>query len=94
MKDLFELPFQDRIETCHLLGAKLTSQNLTSAVVLALPWGGLPVVEALKAPIAVIVVRKLGVAWQTELAMGAIACGTRVLDNEVIDNLVTSLKQI
>ncbi|SDG45716.1 phosphoribosyltransferase [Paraburkholderia phenazinium] len=48
-------------------------------IVLALPRGGVPVgfevATALNAPLDVLMVRKLGVPWQTELAMGAIASG-------------------
>ncbi|MCR8693942.1 phosphoribosyltransferase family protein [Rhodococcus pyridinivorans] len=48
-------------------------------VVLALPRGGIPVARelaaALDAPLDVLVVRKLGVPWHPELAMGAIAEG-------------------
>ncbi len=58
-------------------------------IVLALPRGGVPVgaeiAEALRAPLDVFVVRKLGVPWQEELAMGAIASGgVRVLDEDMI----------
>jgi len=86
---LVELPFQDRAEAGRLLGAELASQKLgANTVVMALPRGGLPVgfevAEALKAPLDVVVVRKLGVPWQPELAMGAIAGGTRILDRRVI----------
>ena len=48
-------------------------------IVLALPRGGVPVgfevANALQAPLDVLLVRKLGVPWQAELAMGAIASG-------------------
>ena len=63
-------------------------------VVLALPRGGIPVARelaaALDAPLDVLVVRKLGVPWHPELAMGAIAEGPagegvfRVLNEDVI----------
>ncbi|MEE2033447.1 phosphoribosyltransferase [Rhodococcus chondri] len=61
----------------------------TDPVILALPRGGLPVARelarALDAPLDVLVVRKLGVPWHPELAMGAIAeGGFRVLNNDVI----------
>lgn len=83
------LPFQDRGEAGRLLGAELAVRKLPAdAIVLALPRGGLPVgaevAEALKAPLDVVVVRKLGVPWQPELAMGAVAGGTRVLDHQLI----------
>src|SRR5205823_6058040 len=58
-------------------------------IVLALPRGGVPVgfevASALGVPLDVFVVRKLGLPWQEELAMGAIASGgVRVLDRELI----------
>jgi putative phosphoribosyl transferase len=58
-------------------------------VVLGLPRGGVPVAyeiaRALDAPLDVIVVRKLGVPWQPELAMGAIGeDGVRVLNPDVL----------
>lgn len=57
-------------------------------MVLALPRGGVPVgleiSRHLRAPLDVMIVRKLGVPWQQELAMGAIASGGfRVLNPEV-----------
>ena len=61
-------------------------------VVVALPRGGVPVAavvaRALQAPLDIIIVRKLGVPTQPELAMGAIGeGGVRVLNREVIDAL-------
>lgn len=84
-----EIPFQDRLEAGRLLGAELaTRERITNPIVLALPRGGvqvgIEVAEALNAPLDIIVVRKLGVPWQRELAMGAIAGTTRVLDRELI----------
>jgi putative phosphoribosyl transferase len=62
------------------------------AIVLALPRGGVPVgyelAKALKLPLDVFVVRKLGVPGHEELAMGAIASGgTRVIDEELVRRL-------
>jgi putative phosphoribosyl transferase len=58
-------------------------------IVLGLPRGGVPVAfevaRALHARLDVFVVRKLGVPWHPELAMGAIAAGgVRVLDRDLI----------
>lgn len=58
-------------------------------VVLALPRGGVPVgyevARELRAPLEVFVVRKLGIPWHEELAMGAIASGgVRFLDEALI----------
>jgi len=56
------------------------------AVILALPRGGVPVAfevaSRLGAPLDVLIVRKLGVPWQPELAFGAIATGDVVVVNE------------
>jgi len=55
-------------------------------VVLALPRGGVPVAFEVSArlgvPLDVLLVRKLGVPWQPELAFGAIATGGVVVLNE------------
>jgi predicted phosphoribosyltransferase len=60
--------------------------------VLGLPRGGVPVAaevaDALRAPLDVFVVRKLGVPGQRELAMGAIASGgVRVINSSVVGTL-------
>ena len=64
----------------------------TDVVVLGLPRGGLPVAyevaQKLQAPLDVLLVRKLGVPYQEELAMGALASGgVRVLNEEVVQTL-------
>ncbi|HEV2200658.1 MAG TPA: phosphoribosyltransferase family protein [Bryobacteraceae bacterium] len=94
-----ELPFQDRAEAGRLLGAELVARKPgANTAVIALARGGLPigaeVARALNAPLDVIVVRKLGVPWQPELAMGAIAGSTRVLDRRVIRELRVSDEQV
>jgi putative phosphoribosyl transferase len=80
--------FLDRVDAGRKLGLAL-SQLQGDVVVLGLPRGGVPVAaevaKALDAPLDVIVVRKLGVPFQPELAMGAIGEGNaRVLDQRVI----------
>ncbi len=67
----------------------------SESVVLGLPRGGVPVAYelaiALKAPLDVFVVRKLGVPGHEELAMGAIASGNiRILNRDVIADLRVS----
>jgi len=96
---MVRVPFRDRSEAGRLLGAELAQKKLgTNAVVLALPRGGLPVgfevAEVLQAPLDVVVVRKLGVPWQPELAMGAMAGGTTVLDHELIREFRISDKEV
>ena len=72
--------FRDRRDAGRQLAAHLKAYAGRSDVtVLALPRGGVPVgyevAKALGAPLDVLVVRKLGVPQQPELAMGAIASG-------------------
>jgi predicted phosphoribosyltransferase len=82
--------FPDRREAGARLAERLRAYaNRPDVIVLALPRGGVPVgfevAEALRAPLDLFVVRKLGVPGQEELAMGALASGgTRVLDDELI----------
>ena len=84
-----DMPFRDRHEAGLRLAERLLFLRGTDAVVLALPRGGVPVgfevARALGAPLDVIIVRKLGVPFQPELAMGAIGeDGVRVLNEAVI----------
>jgi putative phosphoribosyl transferase len=93
------LPFLDRTHAGRLLGDELATRKLgANTIVLALPRGGVvvgaKVAEALNAPLDVIVVRKLGVPWQPELAMGAIAGGTRILDRHLIGELHLSKQDV
>jgi putative phosphoribosyl transferase len=70
------VPFIDRVEAGRRLAPALTHLRGDDVVVLGLPRGGVPVAfevaRALDAPLDVIVVRKIGVPWQPELAMGAV----------------------
>ncbi len=85
--------FRDRTEAGKLLAAQLTAYaNRQDVIVLGLPRGGVPVAfevaKELHAPLDVMVVRKLGVPGQEELAMGAIATGgVRVLNYDVVQFL-------
>lgn len=72
--------FRNRAAAGRSLARHLrTYDTRTDVIVLALPRGGVPVgfevAAALHAPLDVLMVRKLGVPWQEELAMGAIASG-------------------
>jgi putative phosphoribosyl transferase len=86
--------FDDRMDAGDRLASRLLSRygHGSDIVVLALPRGGvpvaLPVARALRAPLDVFVVRKLGVPGQEELAMGAVAHGgVRVLNDSVVKTL-------
>ena len=83
------VPFRDRTEAGHKLAERLEHLRHTDAVVLGLPRGGVPVAYEvaieLDLPLDVIVVRKLGVPFQPELAMGAIGeGGVRIVNLEVV----------
>lgn len=85
-----KLPIKDRKVAGRALAALLVDRYRNEDVfVLALPRGGVPVAaevaRTLDAPLDVLIIRKLGVPYQPELAMGAIASGgIRVLNPEVI----------
>ncbi len=85
------MPFRDRAEAGRKLAAALEHYRGLRPVVLALPRGGVPVAAeiaaALGAPLDLILVRKIGVPDQPELAMGAVVDGTEpviVRNEEVI----------
>jgi putative phosphoribosyl transferase len=73
------MPFKDRSDAGRRLAAALTKYRDLDPVILALPRGGVPVaaeVAALfNAPLDIILVRKVGVPFQPELAMGAVVDG-------------------
>jgi predicted phosphoribosyltransferase len=85
--------FRDRSDAGRQLAKALSRYAERSDVlVLSLPRGGVPVgyevAEALRAPLDVFIVRKLGVPSQPELAMGAVASGgVRVLNQDVVRQL-------
>ncbi len=83
-------PFVNRRQAGEELARSLEHlSGRTDVVVLALPRGGVPVgyevARALRAPLDVFLVRKLGLPGHPELAMGAIASGgVRVLNADVV----------
>jgi putative phosphoribosyl transferase len=93
------LPFANRLEAGRLLADQLAFHKVpVDAIVLGLPRGGVPVAfaitERLHLPLDVMVVRKLGVPWQPEVAMGAIAGSVRVLNEKLIQELGVSIEEI
>ena len=84
------MPFLDRAEAGRRLAALLGYLSGQDVVVLGLPRGGVPVAaevaRALGAPLDVILVRKLGVPVQPELALGAIGeDGVRIINPDVVE---------
>ena len=71
--------FADRKTAGRQLSQRLQYLRHEKPVVLALPRGGVPVgfeiAEGLDAPLDIVLVRKIGVPWQPELALGAVVDG-------------------
>ena len=77
------MSFENRTQAGRQLAQALLAYKDQQPVVLALPRGGVPVAaqvaDALHAPLDLILVRKIGVPMQPELAMGAVADGANPL---------------
>jgi len=80
--------FANRCDAGRRLAAQLHPFETHRPIVLGLPRGGIPVAyevaHALGAPLDLLMVRKLGAPGQPELAIGAVAPGIVVLDDETI----------
>ena len=81
--------FADRTQAGQLLAGSVEHLAGADPIVLGIPRGGVPVgyevAVALGAPLDVIVVRKVGVPFQPELAMGAVGeNGVRVVNEEMM----------
>jgi putative phosphoribosyl transferase len=92
--------FRDRKYAGRALARRLALfAGRRDVTVLALPRGGTPVAyevaKALHAPLDVLVVRKLGVPWNPEFAMGAIASGgERLIDDMLVRELGISTRDV
>jgi putative phosphoribosyl transferase len=87
--------FRNRVEAGRALAARLVAYQDLKPIVLGLPRGGVPVADqvarALRAPLDVWVVRKVGVPWYPELGVGAVAEGGLVyLNRDIMSNLQLS----
>ena len=73
------MKFTDRADAGRRLAGKLAHLRDRRPIVLALPRGGVAVgfeiARALEAPLDIVLVRKIGVPWQPELALGAVSDG-------------------
>ncbi len=84
--------FADRAEAARALAQRLAGMHLAPPiVVLALPRGGVPIAaelaRVLHAALDLVLVRKIGVPWQRELAVAAVVDGDKpeiVIDDEVL----------
>ena len=87
MRELRFHVFADRCEAGRVVGEMVAKlPDIADGVVLGLVRGGVPVAfevaKACSLPLDILVVRKLGVPWQPELAMGAVASGGAIVLNE------------
>ena len=88
------MPFDDRSEAGRKLAKALARYRKQRPAILALPRGGVPVAAeiagALDAPLDLVLVRKIGVPFQPELAMGAVVDGDApviVRNEDVIESV-------
>ena len=93
------MKFKNRQTAGQELADKLESYTEKDIVVLGLARGGLPVAyevaQKLKVPLDVILVQKLGVPGQEELALGAIASGgVRILNNQLVRSMDIASEEI
>jgi putative phosphoribosyl transferase len=84
--------FKDRLDAGRQLASRLARYTALEPVVVGLPRGGLPVAaevaDRLGAPLDIIVVRKIGLPWQPELGIGAVAeGGIRVLNDVLVEEV-------
>lgn len=93
--------FVDRLDAGQRLADEVEKLGLADPVVLALPRGGVPVAavlaERLKAPLDVLLARKIGAPGEPEFAIGAVVDGpspATVLHEETIDRLAISREYI
>jgi putative phosphoribosyl transferase len=87
--------FTDRQDAGRQLAERLLTLKENSSVVLAVPRGGVPVAFeiacALRAPLDLVLVRKIGSPNDEELAVGAIADGD---DPELVGRVVVELAHL
>jgi|SRR3989344_5149357 len=91
--------FENRRRAGRRLGESLKKYKSESPVVLAIPRGGVvvgyEVAKILKAPLDVIISRKVGVPFQEELGMGAVAeGGVEILDKALIKGMRIPKKSV
>lgn len=93
--------FRDRVDAGKRLASALVAFCDQNCVIFALPRGGLPVAhevaKRLRAPLDIILVRKIGAPFQPELALGAIVDGEQpefVLNDDIAAVLRPSKEMI
>jgi putative phosphoribosyl transferase len=91
--------YRSREEAGRALAEVLAAKHPSNPVVLALPRGGVPVAaevaKSLDAPLDLVMVRKIGVPWQPELAAAAVIDGkdAQIVVNEEVCALANVSRQ-
>ena len=95
------MPFKDRTDAGSQLAQALAAYHDRKSAILALPRGGVPVAaevaRSLSAPLDLILVRKVSVPFQPELAMGAVVNGGNAIivrNEEVIRHAFPGLGRL
>lgn len=91
--------YADRRAAGRALGERLRTEQLADPLVLALPRGGVPVgvevAAALRAPVDIVVARKIGAPGRSELGVGALtANGPPVFDTALLSRLGLHVDQL
>lgn len=93
--------FVDRHNAGVELAKEFAARDYSDPVVLALPRGGVPVglevARALKAPMDLVMVRKIGIPYQPEVAAGAVVNGARpelVINDKIAAHAGLSLSEL
>jgi putative phosphoribosyl transferase len=99
--DTLRLPLINRDHAGQLLAHTLSNRTFRNPIVFALPRGGVPVAkpiaEAINAPLDILMVRKIGVPWQPELAAASVVDGENpdiVMNDTIIKATGLSHKKI
>jgi predicted phosphoribosyltransferase len=84
--------FKDRIDAGQKLANRLAKEyEKSDAVVLAIPRGGVvvgdQVARILQLPLDIVIPRKIGAPNNPELAIGAVAPGTTIINEQLVEEL-------
>lgn len=94
----FQAIFEDRADAGRRLSQLLLEYKSPNVIVLAIPRGGVvvgwEVANALRAPLDVVIPRKIGAPSEPELAIGAVAEHVEVIDEDSVRYLGVSEKYI
>lgn len=84
------MKFKNRTEAGRMLAQRLGEYRGKDVIVLAIPMGGVPVgyeiAREMRAPLDVVMAKKIGAPFNPELAIGAVTWnGAVLLDEDMVD---------